>query len=1016
MAKRIIPNVYVTEIDNTVRTNSVPGAGVGAIVFKSNKGPVNQRRLTTSYDNFTSIYGEPENEDDYGHFAAENYLAISNQLLTVRATMGDEGYAQVQFPYTDADADDTYRSDDTSEFKYVDNEGNSNLKLISKLDTTTTVSSLLDTGEWLQGEESLSSFYVNQKAQFATIEDLITDNQASIAVYKTVGEELTPDSVEKDEGTYVKFVSKLSNEGQVTQWNDDLILTTDAWTSGGLYKEYFAKNNTPLTTTTESGDIYGYRVMFTVPSADTLNGSNMAVTAYLTKEFTDEFFKEDSTYSGFISYQDLFVDDNFYHGKNESKDFVSTADAVKIQFRDWDDNINKTYYVEKDKFEKSVGQAVGIEFREYNFNDNQQVLAAISDKTLNEAGDKMDVVVKPMSEITDFDLISRLADEYGCDASELSSDEYSYLTYFDVWEGKDFINEDSDVIANEKIEKVIYTKSWKEFKAKNDNKNYNEFLFWTISEKNAKKSITISTYVQDKPNSIVIPWQEGMFKKDGEPINKMTAFATSEVLNGTNEKYRDGYTASIETDDEPGNGDIEQYVSNKSNQLVIAALGPGKWGNDIGISIITTECAEIPALNHQNAFMWKYKYDDEDLVDKDDPTIDYTWKKVYRINVYVKSKTQTADAVWGTGMDALLKDPVEWFLVSNDPTAVGEDGKSLYAPNVINGHSDYIYVSRNSVNEARTGAGTYAQPHQTYAIYQLTGGSNSKKNNMIEKTAALKLYKDRQKADFDVLFNVEAVESFTGRQRYAAHQYKIAEIAGTRQKDIGLVQVTSKEAKTIKTQLSEAKMFSFKNPSYVAAYAGYDKYFNYTLSKYIYLPKSVAGACSIANCYINSRPWMAPAGNARGRVYYSLGQLTRFSDDELGQLMNINVNVTRQCGSLGELIWYQATALKLDSALNRINVRCGMNYIEKQIELMLLPYVFDQNDSNTRSAIRNTLDAFLGRVQSERGLEEYEISVEQDTEDPKTINVNIGVIPVEAAEFIEVKLNLNRKGITSVEL
>ena len=134
MAKRIIPNVYVTEIDNTVRTNSVPGAGVGAIVFKSNKGPVNQRRLTTSYDNFTSIYGEPENEDDYGHFAAENYLAISNQLLTVRATMGDEGYAQVQFPYTDADADDTYRSDDTSEFKYVDNEGNSNLKLISKLD------------------------------------------------------------------------------------------------------------------------------------------------------------------------------------------------------------------------------------------------------------------------------------------------------------------------------------------------------------------------------------------------------------------------------------------------------------------------------------------------------------------------------------------------------------------------------------------------------------------------------------------------------------------------------------------------------------------------------------------------------------------------------------------------------------------------------------------------------------------------------------------------------------------
>ena len=234
-----------------------------------------------------------------------------------------------------------------------------------------------------------------------------------------------------------------------------------------------------------------------------------------------------------------------------------------------------------------------------------------------------------------FESISENSEQIAFLKKELSSDEYSYLTYFDVWEGKDFINEDSDVIANEKIEKVIYTKSWKEFKAKNDNKNYNEFLFWTISEKNAKKSITISTYVQDKPNSIVIPWQEGMFKKDGEPINKMTAFATSEVLNGTNEKYRDGYTASIETDDEPGNGDIEQYVSNKSNQLVIAALGPGKWGNDIGISIITTECAEIPALNHQNAFMWKYKYDDEDLVDKDDKTMSNITKEIRKQFIYL---------------------------------------------------------------------------------------------------------------------------------------------------------------------------------------------------------------------------------------------------------------------------------------------------------------------------------------------------------------------------------------------
>ena len=90
--------------------------------MKSNKGPVNQRILTSSYDNFTQIYGEPENLDDFGHFAAENYLAISNQLLCVRATMGDEGYAQIQYPYTDADSLDKFTSKDTAEFKYINNE------------------------------------------------------------------------------------------------------------------------------------------------------------------------------------------------------------------------------------------------------------------------------------------------------------------------------------------------------------------------------------------------------------------------------------------------------------------------------------------------------------------------------------------------------------------------------------------------------------------------------------------------------------------------------------------------------------------------------------------------------------------------------------------------------------------------------------------------------------------------------------------------------------------------------
>jgi phage tail sheath protein FI len=1054
MAKYSVPGINFTEIDNTIRSNSLPGLGIGAIVMKSNKGPVNQRVLTTSYDNFTDIYGQPENLDDYGHFAAENYLAISNQLLTVRTTMGDEGYAQIQFPYTDADLKDTYLSKDTSEFKFIDNEDNANLKLLGNLNDVTQVSALTTNDEWLPLNPNLSAaFGVYQKAGHATIVDLINDNPPSVAIFKNVGNgEIEGGNIETGSGQYVKFATKVNAKGDVGKWYDDLIFTESAW-SGTLPVSSMQVSNTALQYAITgdipaSGNILkGFKVLFSIPAEYTLNNEGTTLTAYYkedSKVITDYLNSAVSS----IEIKDLFNNEYFYKGSKDASANPAVVpdpktgelvpyeepiysedaeEAVQIKFRDWDDCVNKTYYVLKKDFEDSVGQSVGIQYREYGMNTLQEALAsiyknALPSKYTGEASTTFNIEFTDLSTLASkeggFAIINELADTYGCDPSELLTDnKYGLLTYYDVWEGIDYdysYDEDGNAvpiaIKNEPIRKVIYKKDWEEFIAKHP-AGYDERLFWTVGEKNAKTPITISVYTADEPNGVVIPWQESTKKDEegSEPINKMAAFATSEILNGTNERYKDGYTISIESDDEPGNGDVEQYVSNKNNQLIIASIGPGEYGNDIGVSIITSECAEIPALNHQNAFNWKYRYDDEDQVDNDEVDQDtLTWKKVYRINVYVKTKSQTAEAAWGTGMDALLKDPAESWYVSNDPTAKDAEGNSLYAPNVINGHSDYIYVSRNSVNEAKTGAGTYAQPHQTYAIYGLTGGSNSKKNNVTEKIAGLKLYKDRQKADFDILFNVEAIDTFNGKQRYNALQRKIAEIAASRTIDIGVVQVTSREAKSVKRMIGEAKMFSFNNGTYVAEYAGYDKYYNGTLASWIYLPKSIAGACRMAYCDMTSYPWFAPAGVQRGNITYTNGPLTRLTDDEIGQLYDINVNTSRDCAGFGECLYGQKTALKKESALNRINVRRCLNYIEKSLETMMLPYLFQQNTANTRSAARNSIDAFLNRIQAADGVEEYALSVTQDAEDPHIMNVAIRIVPAEAIEYIDIKITVDR--------
>lgn len=1016
MAKYNVPQIKFTEIDNTVRTSATPGLGIGAIVFKSNKGPVNQRVLTSSYDEFKSIYGEPEDLTDYGHFAAERYLNASNQLWTVRATMGDESYAQIQYPYSDAEAKYTYQSTDVASFKYIDNEDAAQLDLCEPLKNVTDVDVLTANNKWFITDVPGETFSLRNKAKFCTIKDLITDAAEQVAIYKadqqTIDTSLS--GILSGNGQYIEFAQNVAKDGTITQMFDDLIITDEAWNKNEIIP---SANFVIQTTGYEWSGTKGYKVKYTVPASATLNNTNVACSMWLTQDAVD------TINAGGISLSDLFKDSNFYKGKyGTSATYMSQHDAYKLTLTDWDDCTNKTFYVKAEDVDGTVGQAVGIAYREYGMSDNTEALA-IYEENAGYYG----ITCKPVKELANVvestakddnqKLIETIADEYGLEPSQIISDEYAILSFVPASLGRikgNTVEAEKEDADSKRLYKLIYAAEWKD---------PNEYLFWLYAKKDSRQTTIRSVYTADTPVGVVIPWQDGMTQQatvlgegeEAKSVNKMIAYPTSEVLNNVAGTYKDGYTMTKESDEEPGNGDVEEYVPNMQNQLVIAAVGPGKYGNDIGVSIITTECADIPALNHQNAFCWKYKYDDEDLVNKNDPEVDYTWKKVYRINVYAKTKTQTADAAWGTGLDALLKDPIETWFVSNDPRAKDGEGNSLFAPNVINGKSEYIYVSRSSVNDAMTGTGDYAQPVQTFAIYGLTGGANSKKNNISEKTQALKLYADRQKADFDILFNVEAIDTFVGKQRFAAHQRRIAEIAAARTMDIGVVQLTSKESKTVKRMLSEGKAFAFDNGSYVAPYAGYDKYYNTTLASWVYLPKSVAGAVSMAYCDMYSYPWMAPAGTARGTISYTSGQLVQLSDDEIGQLYDANINTSRPCGGYGEVLWGQKTALKKESALSRINVRRCMNYIEKNLENMLVPYMFAQNTPNTRAAAKNQIDSFLSRVKAAEGVIEYATSVTDDNDDEHIMNVNIVVRPAEAIEYIDVKITVTRTAINQDE-
>lgn len=996
MARYSYPSIRMSEIDNSVRNVSTPTVGVGAIVMKANRGPVNERITTHNYSEFKEYFGAPETDSDYGHFAAENFFANSRNLVAVRATMGDESYAQIQFPYQDATAEDTNRSKDTASFQFINNEDTNKLELLEDLNP---VVQLVQLDDWKQLPPQDGKVYAAfASAGLVTVKDLISDTAPGVLVYKK------DQSIVDDEGQYVEFVKNVGKDGSVVSKEDDLIFTSAAWANRGVASGDFAYGQT-ITYYDEHGiPQVGTQVKFTVPAADTLNKKNLAVSFYASSAANFTSAEE-------IKYSDIFKDANFFKKEGETAEYVTDFAATKIKAKDWDDCETKTHYIATSAMETTSGDAVGISFREYGFADKTEALVMgdlnAEYRVEYDAADDFYKVEENKA------LAQTIAESYGLEVDDLlSRDEktnkckYGILSYVDVREGVD--PEDTQESIDDYYEgKRTYKIVFADFDP-NDSNYKNDKLFWLFSVKNKHKAQTVSVYtIGGIPQAAVLPWQES-------DLARLGAHATSEILNAVSGKYKDGYTRAIESDNEPGNGDIEQYKPNHENQLVIAAIGPGKFGNDIGVSIITAEADKIPALNHPNAFNWKYKYDSDDALLNGNED-DLTWKKVYRINVYTKLKTQTAQAAWGTGVDALLKDPDEFWLVSNDPTAKDGEGKSLYAPNVINGNSKYIYVSRNSVNSAVTGSGTFAQPQQTFAIYGLTGGENSKKNTAAEKTAALKLLEDRQKAPYNILFNVEAIPTFNGRERYAALQHRIAQIAGNRTMDLGIVQTTSLEAHDIKTMKSEGKNFAFNNGSYVWPTANYDKYFNSDLATYVYLPKSVACACAVARNQILGVPWKAPAGTKYGAIAYSVNQLVNLSDDEIGQLLDYNITTSRLCGLHGECIWGHKTALRQESKRNRVNVRECLNFIELALKNYLDPFLFEQNIPTVRGSIKNIIDAFLSRVAAGGGIDpNFETSVVADPNDDHVVLVNISLIPTDVIEFIDVRITINR-GSFSIE-
>jgi hypothetical protein len=165
-------------------------------------------------------------------------------------------------------------------------------------------------------------------------------------------------------------------------------------------------------------------------------------------------------------------------------------------------------------------------------------------------------------------------------------------------------------------------------------------------------------------------------------------------------------------------------------------------------------------------------------------------------------------------------------------------------------------------------------------------------------------------------------------------------------------------------------------------------------------------------------PWMAPAGLNRGLVpnieaVYSAPTLEQ-RDEMYGGFNAINP-IVQFPGTVGFYIWGQKTLQRRLTALNRVNARRCMLFIEKTIKERARFLLFEPNDSTLRGQFTRMAGSVLDDVKTQRGLYDYYIKCDDELNTSEVIAQNqlraqIGVQPVYAAEFILIEFAVNAPG------
>ena len=184
-----------------------------------------------------------------------------------------------------------------------------------------------------------------------------------------------------------------------------------------------------------------------------------------------------------------------------------------------------------------------------------------------------------------------------------------------------------------------------------------------------------------------------------------------------------------------------------------------------------------------------------------------------------------------------------------------------------------------------------------------------------------------------------------------------------------------------------------------------------------WVPPTMGALRCLAFTFDRDKPWYVAAGEVRGLIPEAkLVEKERVSDDTKQAMYGAGQSINGIFLDRGVIkLWGERTLQVAESKLSVNHNIILVNYVVNNLAEIGRRFIFEPNDAELLMRIRLAYSKFLDTVLNERGIEQYNLVIDDsnntaDTRNRREVIVNLDLVPVDSVERIFITATVRESG------